>query len=685
MPVPLDRKRNIGIIAHIDAGKTTTTERILYYSGLEHRLGNVDQGNTVTDWMEEERQRGITICAAAVTCPWLGHEINIIDTPGHVDFTAEVERSLRVLDGAVVILDGVAGVQAQSETVWRQADKYHVPRLVLVNKMDKVGADFDKVVDMVRERLKATPVPVQIPVGSGAEFAGVVDLIRMQARTHDEASLGAEYTDGPIPDSVRDMAEIHREELIHVLADLDDHIAEKFLEDEPLTEEEIVGAIRKATIAGRIVPVLCSSSLRNIGVQRLLDHVCDFLPSPLDVPSVHGIHPKSGEPVERKVGEKGHTFALLFKIASDEHGDLFYLRIYAGRIKVRDQILNVRTGERERVNHLYRMYASERESIQEAVAGDIIGVTGLRGSATGDTLADPKHPVSLEAVTFPDTVISMAIEPRSTADRGKLNQALERLELEDPTFHRRVDPETGQTIISGMGELHLEVLKHRLLSDFHVEANVGKPRVYYKETLLGPADCEGRYVQPAGGKPQQAHITLHLEPLAGSSEVAVAFEADELAVPRVFHDAIRDGIESAASGGVLAGYPVVGIRATITGGTAHTTESTEGAFAAAANRAFHHGAEAAGMTLLEPWMRFEVMVPDVHLGDVLSDLNTRRAQIDEQSMRAGIYVLGGKVPLSEMFGYATALRSVSQGRATYTMEPHEYLPVPADVAKAMLL
>ncbi|NQT88000.1 elongation factor G, partial [bacterium] len=684
MPVSLDKKRNIGIIAHIDAGKTTTTERILYYSGLEHRLGNVDQGNTVTDWMEEERERGITICAAAVTCPWLGHEINIIDTPGHVDFTAEVERSLRVLDGAVVLLDSVAGVQAQSETVWRQADKYGTPRMVHVNKMDKVGADFDKVVDMIRDRLGARPVPVQIPVGAGADFRGVVDLIRMQARIPDPDALGATYTDGPIPDDVRDMADIHREELIHTLADLDDAIAEKYLDEQPLTEDDLLAAVRAATIAGKIVPVLCGSSLHNIGVQRLLDHVIDFLPSPLDTPPIRGINPKTGEPLERKVSEKRSVFGLVFKIASDTHGDLFYLRLYAGRLRVRDQLLNVRTGERERINHLYRMYSNEREAIQEAVAGDIVTVTGLRKSATGDTLADPKHPVSLEPLTFPDTVISMAIEPRSTADRGKLTQAIERLEIEDPTFHRHIDPETGQTIISGMGELHLEVLKHRLLSEFNVDANVGKPRVYYKETLLGPADCEGHYVQPAGGKPQQAHITLRVEPIKGSSAIEVLFEVDELSVPRVFRDGIREGIEGAASAGVLAGYPVVGIRVTVTGGTTHPTETTEGAFSAAANRAFHNGADAAGMALLEPWMRFEVMVPDEHLGGVLHDLNSRRAQIHEQSMRSGSYVLGGDVPLSEMFGYATALRSASQGRATYSMEPHEYLPVPKAVAKAML-
>ncbi|MFP4055952.1 MAG: elongation factor G [Candidatus Brocadiia bacterium] len=685
MAVDLAHKRNIGVIAHIDAGKTTTTERILFYSGLEHRLGDVDDGTTVTDWMEEERQRGITITSAAVTCPWQDHEINIIDTPGHVDFTAEVERSLRVLDGAVVILDAVAGVQAQSETVWRQADRYRVPRLVYLNKMDRVGADFEKAVGMVRQRLKAVPLPIQMPLGSGADFRAVIDLVAMRCRFHDPHAYGASYRDEPIPEEARELAEIRRDDLLHTLAEHSDAIMEKYLEEQPIGEDELRQAIRQATLANHLVPVLCGSSLRNIGVQAVLDAVCDFLPSPLDAPPVRGVHPKTGEAIERKTSEKGHTLALVFKIASDEHGDIYYLRVYAGALGTRDQLLNVRCGERERVTHLFRMYANERTSIDEAVAGDIVAVTGLKEAATGDTLCDPRHPVVLEPATFPDTVIDMAIEPKSSAERDRLGDVLDRLQREDPTFRRRVDPETGQTIISGMGELHLQVLKKRMLSDFHVDANVGKPRVSYKETILRAVDCQGTYQQPAGGKPQYAHVALHLRPVRGSRSVEVDFQASPEDVPREFRPAVEDGIQGAACAGVLAGYPVVGVEATVAGGQARPNESSEGAFAAAAARAFRQGAEEAGMALLEPWMRIEVMVPKAHLGDVITDLNARRAEIEEQSIRSGVYVLSGKVPLSTMFGYATALRSISQGRATFTMEPLEYLPVPEQVAESMLL
>ncbi len=685
MAVPLEKKRNIGIIAHIDAGKTTTTERILYYSGREHRMGDVDAGTTVTDWMEEERARGITITAAAVTCPWRDFEINIIDTPGHVDFTAEVERSLRVLDGAVVVFDGVAGVQAQSETVWRQADRYRVPRLVYINKMDRVGADFDKCIDMIRGRLGAVPLVIQLPVGQGQELSGVIDLIPRTARTYDQGSLGVEFADGPIPDDHRDMAELHREDLIHTLAEHNDRVMEKYVEDQPVSEEDLLAAIREATIACRVFPVLCGSSLRNIGVQRVLDAVCGFLPSPLDVPPVRGVHPKTEEAIERKAGEKGHFFGLVFKVASDEHGEIYYVRVYSGRLAPGEQLVNPRTGERERITHLFRMYSHERVPIKEAVAGDIVAVTGLKSCATGDTICEPRHPIVLERMAFPDTVISMAIEPRTSADRGRLTDVLARMEREDPTFRRRVDLETGQTIISGMGELHLEVIKHRMLSDFHVDANVGRPRVSYKETILSAVDCEATYVQPAGGKPQFGRVALHLEPLRGSRGVEVAFRVSDDEIPKVFLPAVKDGVEGAASSGVRAGDPGVGVRATVTGGKSDAAESTEGAFAAAAARAFREGAEKAGMALLEPWMRFEVMVPEAHLGDVLSDLNSRRAAIDEQSIRSGVHVLAGKVPLSEMFGYATSLRSLSQGRATFTMEPLEYLPVPEQVAKGLIL
>ncbi len=684
MAVALDHKRNIGIIAHIDAGKTTTTERALFYTGLEHRLGNVDDGNTVTDWMAEERERGITITSAAVTVTWRGHEINIIDTPGHVDFTAEVERSLRVLDGAVVILDAVAGVQAQSETVWRQADRYRVPRVVYVNKMDKLGADFDKAVASLAERLGAVPVAIQMPLGAGGDFRGVIDLVTMTARFHDQGTQGATYTDADIPPDAREMAELRRDELVSTLAEHSDLIMEKYLDEQPIARDDLLAGLREATLAGSIVPALCGSSLRNIGVQAVVDAVCDLLPSPLDVPPVRGLHPKTEEPIERQTSEKGHSLALAFKIASDVHGDLFYLRIYAGRLTPREHLLNPRTGARERITHLLRMYADDRKQIKEAVAGDIVAVTGLKDTATGDTLCHPKHPIVLERMAFPDTVIAMAIEPRTGADRGRLEQVLDRLEIEDPTFHRRVHPETGQTIISGMGELHLEVLKHRMLRDFHVDANVGKPRVSYKETLTAPVHCEAEYVQPAGGEPQYAHVRLHLEPIHATAGIDVVLGPGSQDIPRQFHAAVREGIEAAGSAGILAGYPVVGVRATVTGGTHRPGESSEGAFAAAAARACREGAEKAGMTLLEPWMRFEVMSPEAHLGDVLADLYARRAEITERAIRSGVHLLIGRVPLSTMFGYATALRSLSQGRATFTMEPLEYLPEPEHVVADML-
>ncbi len=685
MPVPLERKRNIGIIAHIDAGKTTTTERILFYTGLEHRLGNVDDGTTVTDWMEEERKRGITITSAAVTCPWRDIEINIIDTPGHVDFTAEVERSLRVLDGAVVILDAVAGVQAQSETVWRPADRYRVPRLVFANKMDRPRADFDKCCDMLRSRLGATPLPVQIPLGAGQDFAGTIDLITMQARHYDAATAGATFEDGPIPPEVHDLAQLHRDEMVRILAERSDPIMEKYLEDAPVGEDELRAAVRAETLACRVVPVLCGASFKNIGVQQILDAVCDYLPAPNQVPPVEGAHPKSGQAIQRQVSEKGHFLGLVFKVASDEHGDIFYVRVYAGKLEGRQHVLNPRTEERERVTQLFRMYANERVAIEEAVAGDIVAVTGLKGSSTGDTLCDPRHPVVLGGMSFPETVVSMAIEPKTSAGRSRLDAVLARMEREDPTFRRHVDPETGQTIVSGMGELHLEVIKHRMLSEFHVDANVGRPRVSYKETLVRAAEHEAEYVPPIGGHPQFARVRLRLEPTAGSTGFEVQFLAGDDQIPRAFRAAVEEGVEGAAGAGVLAGYPMVGVCVRVVGGAFHPTESSEGAFAAAAARAFREGAEKAGVAILEPWMRFEVMTPEAHLGDVLGDLNGRRAQISEQAIRSGVHVLAGKVPLSEMFGYATALRSLTQGRATFTMEPVAYLPVPDDVARAMAL
>ena len=691
MPDPLERTRNVGIIAHIDAGKTTTTERLLFYAGLEHRLGNVDDGTTVTDWMHEERDRGITITAADVTVPWRDHTINIIDTPGHVDFTAEVERALRVLDGAVVIFDAVAGVQAQSETVWRQADRYSIPRIAYINKMDRLGANFDHALESIVQRLGAAAIPIQLPLGEGPDFQGVVDLVTMTCRRHDPDSQGARYVDGPIPAEAQELAELRRDELVQALADHSDAVAEKYLDDEPIPPDELVAALRSATIGTRIVPVLCGSSLRNIGVQALADAVLALLPSPLDVPPIRGTHPKTGQAVERKPTAKGHPCALIFKVAADQHGFIFYLRVYAGTLTTRKPLLNPRTGDRERLTHLFRMHANERQPIAEASVGEIVAATGLKTAATGDTLCDPRHPIVLGAMAFPEPVVSMAIEPKTSAERRKLTDTLDRLAREDPTFQQHLDPETGQTLISGMGELHLEVLKHRMLSDFNLDANVGPPRVSYKETLKAAVGSQGTYEQETATRRQFAHVALRLEPIRSSRDIEVAFELSPADVPPVYHRAIRDGILSAASAGVLAGYPVVGVKATVTGGTAHPSDSTDAAFDAAATRAFRDGIEAAGVRLLEPWMRIEVITPEAHLGDVLGDLGTRRADLERTDPLAAsasgdrAHLIAGKVPLSSMFGYASALRSLSQGRATFTMEPLEYLPVPDDLAEKFLL
>ncbi len=734
MPEPLANTRNVGIIAHIDAGKTTSTERLLYFAQIEHRLGSVDDGTTVTDWMDEERRRGITITAADVTIPWNGFRINLIDTPGHVDFTAEVERSLRVLDGAVVIFDAVAGVQAQSETVWRQADRYRVPRIAYINKMDRVGADLDRALDSIRTRLGANAVPIQMPLGAGADFRAVIDLVTMTCRFHDEESLGAKYTDQPIPPEAADMAELRRDELLHVLADFDDALMEKYLDDQPISPDEIRSALRKATLApaaaeggedraptAGVVPVLCGASLRNIGVQALGDAICAYLPSPLDIPPVAGTHPKSGEPLTRKPDPKAHAAALVFKIATDQHGDLFFLRVYSGTLKTGTNYTNPRTGDRERIIHLYRMYANAREAIKAAAAGDIVAVAGLKNCATGDTLCDPKHPIVLGPMAFPDTVISMAIEPKTSDARDRLNDVLARLEREDPTFHHRVDPDTGQTIISGMGELHLEVLKHRMLSDFNVDANVGRPRVTYKETLRGPIDHQADYHPPADPHTRAA-VTLHLEPIAAKRSdekdsrplFQVEFADDaKAALPAPVRLGITEALTAAASGGVASGYPMVGVRATVTAaeviGSTPGADGAEGAgpaswgalLEAAATRALRDGAEAAGITLLEPWMKLEITTPDAFLGDILGDLAPRRAAIERSeplssaaagdgaptagAPTAGAHLIAGRVPLSSMFGYATALRSLSQGRATFTMEPLEYLPVPDDLAQKFLL
>jgi elongation factor G len=647
-------------------------------------MGEVHDGTATMDWMEEEKKRGITITAAATTVRWRDCEINIVDTPGHVDFTAEVERSLRVLDGAIAVFDGVNGVEAQSETVWRQADRYHVPRLAFINKMDRPGASFDASVQSIREQLGANPLPIQMPVFEGDKFAAHIDLIRREAIYYDEASLGATLERRPVPDGYRDEAELRREALVEKLADIVDWLGDKFIGEQEITQEEILKALREATIANKAVAVLCGAALRNIGIQPLIDAVCELLPAPNDLPPTRGVHPKSGEAIERRPTPNQPFTALAFKIASDGFGDLVYTRIYAGKLKTGAKILDATRDRKERVTTLWRLHADQREQIDEAVVGDIVGVSGLKFTITGDTLCDPEKPIVLEKMKFPETVVSMAIEPRSTADRDKLAEVLKRLAKEDPTFEEKLDPETGQTIICGMGELHLEVLKHRMLSDFGVDANVGKPRVSYKETVTTAARARGEHIQVAGGKNQFAVVELRVGPHSHGSGILFEVDAPHGVIPKEFLPAIEDGVRSAAESGPLAGYVMVSVKATLVGGEAHDNESTDVAFTAAASRAFREAVERAEPVLLEPIMRLEVMVPDESLGDIVTDLHGRRAEIDDISVRSGVRVVKGTAPLSEMFGYATAIRSLSQGRATYTMEPHAYAPVPEHISRMIV-
>ncbi len=683
-PADIKFKRNIGIAAHIDAGKTTVTERILFYTGKEHRMGEVHDGTAVMDWMEEERKRGITITAAASSVQWRGYIINIVDTPGHVDFTAEVERSLRVLDGMSAVFDAVSGVEAQSETVWRQADRYDVPRIAFLNKMDRPGANFDDSVESMRERLGANPVPIQIPICEDNRFIAHVDLVRRKAIYYDEASQGEKFERREIPEEYRDDAELHREVLIEKLADAVDWFADKYLHDEPITEDEIIRAMREATLANRITAVLCGSALKNIGIQPLLDAVCDLLPAPNDLPPAQGLLPDSDEKAERRTTPNQPLSALAFKIASDGYGDLTFLRIYSGTLKSGTRIQNATRDRKERISAIWRLHADERQQATEAVAGDIVGVSGLKFTVTGDTLCDPKKPIVFEQMKFPRTVVSMAIEPRSTADRDKLADVLKRLAKEDPTFEQKIDDETGQTIICGMGELHLEVLKHRMLTDFGVDANVGRPRVSYKETITIGSTAAAEYDQVTGGKNQFAVVQLRVEPLEGGSEIIFKNEQTGDEIPKEFLPAIEDGARSAVASGPLASYEMVGVKIALIGGRAHETDSTEVAFVAAASWAASEAVECAQPVLLEPIMSLEVMVPEQNLGDIVNDLHGRRAQIDEMSIRSGVRVVHGTVPLSEMFGYATVIRSLSQGRATYSMEPCTYAPVPERVSKMIV-
>ena len=675
--------RNIGIVAHIDAGKTTTTERILFYTGRVHRLGEVDEGSATMDWMIQERERGITITSAATTCEWRDHRINIIDTPGHVDFTMEVERSMRVLDGAVVLLSAVEGVQPQSETVWRQAERYRVPRIIYINKMDRTGADFLRTVEMIRERLGAVPVPVQLPIGAEDGFQGVVDLIRMKSTIYLD-DLGTRSDETNTPEGPRELAEQFRERLIETAADLDDAIAVKYLDGAPIGEEELRAALRRGTIAGRVIPVLCGSSFRNKGVQPLLDSVIDYLPSPLDMPPVTGVNKKTGQAVERLADPSGPLAALAFKIISDPYvGKLTYFRVYSGTLRAGSYVFNANKGQKERISRILQMHANHREDISEVSAGNVVAAVGLRITATGDTLCDEDAPLVLESMHFPDPVISVAVEPKTRADEEKLTASLARLTEEDPTFRVRFDSETGQTVISGMGELHLEIIVDRLLREFKVGANVGRPQVAYKETIRKAATGVGRYVRQTGGRGQYGHAVVELQPLGRGGGFEFVDKITGGDIPREFIRPVGVGIREAAEGGVLAGYPVIDFRATLVDGSYHEVDSSEMAFKIAGSLAFKEAALRANPVLLEPMMRIEVVTPEVYTGDVIGDLNSRRGRIEGMEAQGPLQVVRAIIPLAEMFGYATTLRSASQGRATYSMEPSHYEEVPGSVADAV--
>ena len=680
---PLERLRNIGIMAHIDAGKTTTTERVLFYTGRTHRLGEVHHGDATMDWMEQEQERGITITSAATTCNWTHdgepYRINIIDTPGHVDFTVEVERSLRVLDGAVALFCAVGGVEPQSETVWRQADKYGVPRIAFVNKMDRVGADFMNVVRMMRDRLGANAHPLQIPLGEGELYTGMVDLIREVKVVYDDESLGARWTEGPVPDALLDEVAELRSALIEAAVEYDEPMLEKYLEGEELTEDEIRGAVRKATLANGITPILCGSAFKNKGVQRLLDAVIDFLPSPLDVPPVTGHLPQQDETeVERPADEEAPFSALAFKIATDPYvGRLTYFRVYSGTAKAGSKALNSSRGRKERFGRLLQMHANKREERDEVFAGDIAAAIGLKHTRTGDTLSSATDPIVLESMSFPEPVIRVAIEPRTKADQEKLSGALAKLAEEDPTFRVYTDEETGQTIISGMGELHLEIIVDRLQREFRVNANVGRPQVAYRETIRKAVrKVEGRFVRQSGGRGQFGHVIINLEPTDPGGGFIFDSEIRGGNVPREYVLSVEQGIREALDSGIVAGYPIIDIKATLIDGSYHEVDSSEMAFKIAGSIALKEGARKAQPVLLEPVMNVEVVTPDDYLGDVMGDLSSRRGKIGGMTQRSSAQVVGASVPLSEMFGYATSLRSISQGRAVYTMQFSHYEEVP---------
>jgi len=681
---PLARTRNIGIIAHIDAGKTTVTERILFYTKKIYKLGEVHEGAATMDWMPQEQERGITITAAATTCFWDDHRINIIDTPGHVDFTMEVERSLRVLDGAVVVFDGVAGVEPQSETVWRQADRYRVPRICFINKLDRTGADFWRCVGMIEDRLGANAVPVQIPIGTEDTFAGVVDLIRMQAILYRD-DLGSQIDVAPIPADLLDEARKHREKLVEAVAEMDDELMHKYLEGTELTEDELVRGLRLGTLQYRIVPVLTGSALKNKGVQPMLDAVVDYLPSPLDVPPVIGEHPTTHAEVLRTVDDGEPFSALAFKIAADPYvGKLAFFRVYSGTLKSGSYILNSSKGRKERIGRILQMHANHREEIEVVYAGDIAAAVGLKETFTGDTLSDSDHPVILESMTFPEPVIEVKIEPKTKADQDKMGLALARLAEEDPTFRVKTDEESGETLIAGMGELHLDVLVDRMVREFKVVANIGKPQVSYRETIRRLAEGNGRFVRQTGGKGQYGHVILKLEPLEKGTGIEFADKTVGGTIPKEYMRAIDHGVRAALETGVYAGYPMVDVRATVFDGSYHEVDSSEMAFKIAASMAVKDAVRKADPAILEPLMRVEVVMPEQFMGDVIGDLNRRRGHVDGMESRGTTQVVRSFVPLAEMFGYATDLRSMTEGRASYSMELSHYAEVPGNLAAELV-
>jgi elongation factor G len=682
---PLENTRNIGIMAHIDAGKTTTTERILYYTGVTYKIGEVHEGTAVMDWMVQEQERGITITSAATTCNWKDHRVNIIDTPGHVDFTVEVERSLRVLDGAVAAFDSVSGVEPQSETVWRQADKYNVPRIAFMNKMDRMGADFFMSVNSMVDRLGANPVAVQIPIGAEEHFRGPIDLVTMKAMFYDDETLGAKYVEGDIPSEFMDQAKAYREKMIEAISDVDEGIMEKFLGGEEVSSGEIKAALRKGTVEMKLTPVLCGSAFKNKGVQHLLDAIIDFLPSPYDVPPITGVNPDDNSELIRRPDAQDHFSAFAFKVMTDPFvGQLTFLRVYSGTLSAGSYIYNSTKGTKERVGRLLQMHANKREDIKEVTAGDIAAAVGLKSTLTGDTLCDEKNPIILESMEFPDPVIHVAIEPKTKPDQEKLSHSLGKLMQEDPSFRVMTNEETGQTIIGGMGELHLEIIVDRLLREFKVGANVGKPQVAYRETIRAASKAEGKFVRQSGGRGQYGHVYVELQPLEPGTGFVFESKVVGGTVPREYWNAVEKGIKEALDNGILAGYPVVDIKAILYDGSYHEVDSSEMAFKIAGSMGFKEAAKKAKPTILEPIMNVEVVTPEEYMGDVIGDLNSRRGKIQTMDKRGKAQVIKAQVPLSEMFGYATDLRSKTQGRATYTMQFAHYDEVPKGISEAII-